>query len=149
MAELGHSRRFGFVRFRRHCRPEFLRQGRDGPSADLAPQSQLSGALRQDAAAAPRTVGRLCTLRPRRNRLKIPHARDRRGLLMRASMSGTESDRISARNAPGHSAFAISIAFICTYAIFALAVIPFAGNPGPKAPSISLLFAATVFATEL
>jgi two-component sensor histidine kinase len=64
-------------------------------------------------------------------------------------MSGAESDRISARSAPAHSAFTISIAFICTYAIFALAVLPFAGNPGPKAPAISLLFGATVFATEL
>jgi len=64
-------------------------------------------------------------------------------------MSGAESDRISGRNAPAHSAFAISIAFICTYAIFALAVLPFVGNPGPKAPAISLLFGATVFATEL
>src|SRR5499426_58369 len=68
---------------------------------------------------------------------------------MRACMSGAESDRISARSAPAHSAFIISIAFICTYAIFALAVLPFAGNPGPKAPAISLLFGATVFATEL
>jgi two-component sensor histidine kinase len=68
---------------------------------------------------------------------------------MRACMSGAESDRISSRAAPAHSAFTISIAFICTHAIFALAVIPFAGNPGPKAPAISLLFAATVFATEL
>src|SRR5215813_5720032 len=68
---------------------------------------------------------------------------------MRACMSGVESDRISARNVPAHSAFTISIAFICTYAIFTLAVLPFAGNPGPKAPAISLLFGATVFATEL
>jgi PAS domain S-box-containing protein len=64
-------------------------------------------------------------------------------------MSGAESDRISARSAPARSAFPISIAFICTYAIFALAVIPFAGNPGPKVPAISVLFATTVFATEL
>src|SRR5262245_42447529 len=64
-------------------------------------------------------------------------------------MSGAESDRISARSASAHSALTISIAFICTYAIFALAVIPFAGYPGPKAPAISLLFGATVFATEL
>src|SRR5262245_20593826 len=68
---------------------------------------------------------------------------------MRACMSGGECDRISARNAPAHSAFAISIAFICTYAIFALAVIPFAGYPGPKVPGISVLFAATILATEL
>src|SRR5215467_11291474 len=68
---------------------------------------------------------------------------------MRASVSGAESDRISAQSAPAHSAFTISIAFICTYAIFALAVIPFAQNPGPKVPAIILLFGATVFATEL
>src|SRR5262245_24264100 len=68
---------------------------------------------------------------------------------MRACMREAESDRISARSAPAHSAFTISIAFICTYAIFALAVIPFAGNPGPKIPGISVLFAATVLATEL
>jgi PAS domain S-box-containing protein len=64
-------------------------------------------------------------------------------------MRGVESDRISARSASAHSAFTISIAFICTYAIFALAVIPFAENPGPKVPAIILLFGATVFATEL
>src|SRR5262245_57469321 len=68
---------------------------------------------------------------------------------MRAYRSGAESDRISARSASAHSAFTISIAFICTYAIFALAVLPFSGNPCPKAPAISLLFGATVFATEL
>src|SRR5262245_45098174 len=68
---------------------------------------------------------------------------------MRACMSGRESDRISARNAPAYSAFTISTAFICTYAIFALAVIPFAGYPGPKVPGISVLFAATILATEL
>ncbi len=68
---------------------------------------------------------------------------------MRAYRSGAESDRISARSAPALSAFTISIAFICTYAIFALAVIPFAGNPGPKVPAVGVLFAATVFATEL
>src|SRR5262249_23533535 len=68
---------------------------------------------------------------------------------MRACMREAESDRISARNAPAHSAFTISIAVICTYAIFTLAVIPFAGNPGPNAPAIRLLFGATVFATEL
>src|SRR4029453_13085641 len=33
--------------------------------------------------------------------------------------------------------------------IFALAVIPFAENPGPKVPAIILLFGATVLATEL
>jgi two-component sensor histidine kinase len=68
---------------------------------------------------------------------------------MRAYVSGAECDRISARSAPALSAFTISIAFICTYAIFALAVIPFAGNPGPKVPAVGVLFAATVFATEL
>src|SRR5262244_2232684 len=68
---------------------------------------------------------------------------------MRAYRRVAESDRISARSAPAHSALTISIAFVCTYAIFALAVIPFAGYPGPKAPAISLLFGATVFATEL
>jgi hypothetical protein len=64
-------------------------------------------------------------------------------------MSGAESDRINAPSAPAHSAFTISIAFICTYAIFALAVIPFAWKPGPTVPAIGVLFAATVFATEL
>src|SRR5215470_16759986 len=68
---------------------------------------------------------------------------------MRAYRSGAESDRISARSASAHSAFAISIAFICIYAIFAVAVIPFAGYPVSQAPAISLLFGATVFATEL
>src|SRR5215468_9720387 len=68
---------------------------------------------------------------------------------MRACMSGAESERASARSAPARSAFKISIAFICTYAIFALAVLPFAEKPGPNAPAISLLFGATVFATEL
>jgi transposase len=29
------TRRFGFVRFRRHCGHEFLRQDRDGPDADI------------------------------------------------------------------------------------------------------------------
>src|SRR5215468_779942 len=68
---------------------------------------------------------------------------------MRACMREAKTDRISARSAPAHSAFTISIAFICTYAIFALAVIPLAGNPGPKVPGIGVLFAATVLATEL
>src|SRR5262245_60567757 len=68
---------------------------------------------------------------------------------MREHRSGAAIGRISARNPPAHSAFTISIAFICTYAIFALAVIPFAENPGPKVPAIILLFAATVLATEL
>src|SRR5689334_21955199 len=66
---------------------------------------------------------------------------------MKTYTSGAEIDRLSALSAP--SAFTISIAVICTYVIFGLAVIPFAENPGPKAPGISLLFAATVFATEL
>jgi hypothetical protein len=68
---------------------------------------------------------------------------------MKTHMSGAEIGRISARSALVFSPFTISIAFICTYAIFALAVIPFAGNPGPKVPGISVLFAATVLATEL
>src|SRR5262252_2162904 len=68
---------------------------------------------------------------------------------MRALQSGAEIGRISARSPPAHSAFTISVAFICTYGIFALAVIPFAANPGPQAPAVSLLFGATVFATEL
>jgi two-component sensor histidine kinase len=68
---------------------------------------------------------------------------------MRTYVSGAESDRIRARSAPAHSAFTISIAFICTYAIFALAVIPFAGIPGPEIPGITAFLAATVFATEL
>jgi len=34
---LGHSRRLGFVCFRRHCGHEFLRQGRDGPISDIEP----------------------------------------------------------------------------------------------------------------
>ena len=68
---------------------------------------------------------------------------------MRAYSSGAESDRISARSAPAHSAFTISIAFICTYTILGLAVIPFAGNPGPEIPGIIAVFATTVFVTEL
>src|SRR5215468_10970143 len=68
---------------------------------------------------------------------------------MRALQSGAEIGRISARSPPAHSAFTISVAFICTYGIFALAVLPFAEKPGPNAPAISLLFGATVFATEL
>src|SRR5215467_12843989 len=63
--------------------------------------------------------------------------------------SGAETDRISTRSPPAYSAFTISIAFICTYAIFALAVIPFARNPGPEIPGIATLFVAIVFATEL
>jgi two-component sensor histidine kinase len=68
---------------------------------------------------------------------------------MRAHRSRAEIGRISARSAPARSAFTISIAFICTYAIFALAVIPFAGIPGPEVPGITALFVATVLATEL
>src|SRR5215831_9715412 len=68
---------------------------------------------------------------------------------MRAFMREAESDRVRARSARAYSAFTITIAFICTYVIFALAVIPFAGNPGPKVPGISVLFAATILATEL
>src|SRR5215475_13140125 len=68
---------------------------------------------------------------------------------MRAYRSGAESDGISARSAPAHSAFTISIAFICTYTIFGLALIPFAGNPGPEIPGIIAVFATTVFVTEL
>src|SRR5215467_9486480 len=68
---------------------------------------------------------------------------------MRISVSGAESDQISARSAPARSAFRISIAFICTYAIFALAVIPFAGIPGPELPGTTAFLVATVFATEV
>src|SRR5215467_10240960 len=68
---------------------------------------------------------------------------------MRTYVSGAEVDYISARGPPANSAFAISIAFICTYAIFALAVIPFAANPGPVIPGITAAFVATVFITEL
>src|SRR5215831_11326851 len=66
---------------------------------------------------------------------------------MRPALS--QSRKNSERSPPASSAFTISIAFICTYAIFALAVIPFAGNPGPEIPGITTLFVATVFATEL
>src|SRR5690349_23886606 len=68
---------------------------------------------------------------------------------MKACMSGAGSDRIRARSARAHWAFTISIGFICTYAIFALAVIPFAANPGPVIPGITALFVGTVFTTEL
>src|SRR5215471_3918745 len=68
---------------------------------------------------------------------------------MRTYVSGAEIDRISARSPPANSAFTISIAFICTYAIFALAAIPFAGNPGPEIPPITTLFVTIVFATQL
>src|SRR5215813_8320412 len=68
---------------------------------------------------------------------------------MRTHTSRAEIDRVSARSTSAFSPFTISIAFICIYAIFALAVLPFAEKPGPNAPAISLLFGATVFATEL
>src|SRR5262245_52379727 len=68
---------------------------------------------------------------------------------MRPFASGAEVDRIGARSPPAHWALTISIAFICTYAIFALAVVPFAGTPGPEVPGVTALFVATVFATEL
>src|SRR5262245_25685618 len=68
---------------------------------------------------------------------------------MRADRSGYESDRIRARIAPARSAFTISIAFIFTYTILGLAVIPFAGNPGPEIPGIIAVFGTTVFVTEL
>src|SRR5215510_4267681 len=68
---------------------------------------------------------------------------------MRRYGSGSEIDRISARGPPANSAFRISIAFICTCAIFALAVIPFAASPGPVLPGITAVFVTVVFATEL
>ncbi len=68
---------------------------------------------------------------------------------MRRYESEAEIDHISARDPLTSSAFTISVAFICTYVIFALAVIPFAQNPGPEIPGITPLFVATVFATEL
>src|SRR5262245_44910185 len=37
----GRWRRFGFVRFRGHCRHEFLRQGREVPAADISTQCCL------------------------------------------------------------------------------------------------------------
>ena len=40
MSHMGHSRRFGFVRFRRHCGPEFLRQRRDGAEGDIPPEGK-------------------------------------------------------------------------------------------------------------
>src|SRR5437764_1981724 len=61
---------------------------------------------------------------------------------MRTHVSGAEVDHISARGPPANSAFTISIAFICTYVIFALAVTPFAGNPGPEISGITALFRA-------
>ena len=36
----GLSRRFEFVRFRRHCGHEFLRQGRNGPEGDIPPEGK-------------------------------------------------------------------------------------------------------------
>src|SRR5215813_7132705 len=68
---------------------------------------------------------------------------------MRAHRSGAEIGRLRTQSAPARSAFTISIAFVCTYAIFALAVIPFAGIPGPELPGMTALLVATVFATEL
>src|SRR5215510_15272357 len=68
---------------------------------------------------------------------------------MRIYVRGAEVDLISGRSLSANSAFTISIAFICTYTIFALAVIPFAGNPGPEIPGIIAVFAATLFVTEL
>src|SRR5215510_7628178 len=68
---------------------------------------------------------------------------------MRTYESGAEVDRISAQSPSANSAFTISIIFISTYTIFALALIPFAGNPGPEIPSIIAVFATTVFVTEL
>jgi hypothetical protein len=32
---MGHSRRLGFVRFSGYCGHKFLRQGRDGPQAEV------------------------------------------------------------------------------------------------------------------
>jgi signal transduction histidine kinase/ActR/RegA family two-component response regulator len=63
--------------------------------------------------------------------------------------SGPEIDRISGRSPSASSAFTITIAYICTYTIFALAVTPFAGNPGPEIPGIVAVFATTIFVTEL
>jgi PAS domain S-box-containing protein len=68
---------------------------------------------------------------------------------MRTYVTGAEVDHNGPRGPPANSAFAISIAFICTYAIFALAVLPFAANPGPVIPGITAAFVATVFVTEL
>src|SRR5215470_15849058 len=68
---------------------------------------------------------------------------------MRTYVSRAEVDDNSPRGPPASSAFAISIAFICTYAIFAIAVLPFAANPGPVIPGITAAFVATVFVTEL
>src|SRR5215813_8637988 len=68
---------------------------------------------------------------------------------MRTYGSGSEIDRISGRSPSASSAFTISIAFICTYTIFALAVIPFAGNPGPEIPGILAVFVTTIFVIEL
>ena len=43
----GSSRRFGFVRFRRHCGREFLRQGRDGPYPEITLKLFLKFSLGQ------------------------------------------------------------------------------------------------------
>jgi hypothetical protein len=50
---VGHSRRFGFVRFRRHCGHEFLRQGRDGPSADSCTAATALDLPRSDRDSPP------------------------------------------------------------------------------------------------
>src|SRR5215831_369831 len=68
---------------------------------------------------------------------------------MRTYGSGPEIDRISGRSPSAISAFTITIAYICTYTTFALAVIPFARNPGPELPGIVAVFATTIFVTEL
>jgi signal transduction histidine kinase/ActR/RegA family two-component response regulator len=68
---------------------------------------------------------------------------------MRTYGSGPEIDRISGRSPSANSAFTITIAYICTYTIFALAVIPFAGSPGPEIPGIIAVFATTIFVTEV
>src|SRR5215467_12217015 len=121
---------------------------RDGPSADPHGKATLWRVKTRRRCCAPHS-GPLVHLAVSKDWVENPPPQRLTWLLMRANRSGAEIGRISARSPPAHSAFAISIAFICTYAIFALAVIPFAGNPGPKIPGISVLFAATIFATEL
>src|SRR5499426_1962277 len=68
---------------------------------------------------------------------------------MRTYGSGPEIDRISGRSPSANSAFTITIAYICTYTTFALAVIPFAGSPGPEIPGILPIFVTTIFVTEV
>src|SRR5499426_86156 len=68
---------------------------------------------------------------------------------MRTYGSGPEIDRISGRSPSANSAFTITIAYICTYTTFALAVIPFAGSPGPEIPGILSIFVTTIFVTEV